>query len=418
MSLQMTLGFVLLMMIVLWFSFFMIYSFTSEVFVSRYFQEVRRSLSVGPMMRGPVVGHGQMARRVVPDLFISFNNEIIQNPDMIDPPEFREGSTIIRSNTSSYLLFGFRDDDSALLLGLKMSEFDIYLSSLRSVMIVAFILAITATTGLAILLGKRISRPLKETSKMLQQLMVSDLSQRLLTRGSSLEVNRLHESINDALSKIEDGYKRQQQFSSDVAHEIRSPLTSIMGFSRLILRWGADDPRVVKEAASNILKTSQSLLGISEALMFLSMADQHVDIKTTDLKKLVDEAAEPFARYAYSQIEVDVPSVEVTTDETLFGIVLSNLLDNATKHSRRGPVLVKWFGETGELVIVDSAPRIPDKERERIFDRFYRSDQTTDLNGYGLGLSLVRKICDVIGLSVRVEPADGAGNRFVLGGLN
>lgn len=418
MSMQMTLSFLLLVAVVIGFSFFMIYNYTSEVFINRYFQEIRRSLSFGAAMRGSVIGHGQMARRIAPELFISLDGEVIQNPDMVEPPDFREGSSIGRVNGSSYLFYGFRDGDSLLLLGLRMSEFDIFLSSLKRVMLITFMLSLAASSIIALLVARRFSRPLKETSEMLQKLMVSDLSQRIDSGRSSREISELNESINTALVKIEQGYRRQQQFSSDVAHEIRSPLTSIIGFSRLILRWGSTDPEVAEEASSNILKTAQSLLGVSEALLYLSMSDRTIERKKANIKDLVSEVAEPFARFRNSQIEVDVPSAEVTTDETLLKIALTNLLDNAVKHSRSQPVIVRWIDQEKELEIIDSAPLIPDSQKEKIFDRFYRSDRSSDLDGYGLGLSLVKKICDEIGLSVRVCPSENRGNRFVVGGFS
>jgi signal transduction histidine kinase len=147
------------------------------------------------------------------------------------------------------------------------------------------------------------------------------------------------------------------------------------------------------------------------------MSDRTIERKKANIRDLVNEVAEPFARFRDSQIEIDVPSVEVTTDETLLKIALTNLLDNAVKHSRSGPVMVRWISQEKELEIVDSAPLIPESQRERIFERFYRSDRSSDLDGYGLGLSLVRKICDEIGLSVRVYPSQNRGNRFVVGGF-
>jgi signal transduction histidine kinase len=244
---------------------------------------------------------------------------------------------------------------------------------------------------------------------------MDDLSRRVETEPKTSELAELKESLNKALDRIEDGYSRQEQFSSDIAHEIRSPLTAILGFSRLIKRWGSSDPEVVKEAAESISDTADKMMTITESLLFLSQPSIELNTTTFNIRELVDELVGSINSEESNDFRIDVADIDISSDRVLLKIVLKVLVENALKFGKGGPIEIVWSNDV--LSVRDYGKGIEKDEIDKIFDRFYRSDSSRGGQGHGLGLSIASKICKVLKLSIDADNCEDGGAVFRVEGL-
>lgn len=422
---QLVMSILFISAIIIGFFSYFVYVNSRSVFIRNYTQELNKayiSLTHSPRFNRSDFGGqgmGRMGPAVTEQLFIKIDDEIIQNPDNLEDYSFFYGSKIINVDDDMYLLFGFTDNNNKVLLGSRIAEYDLFLKGFRSSIILASIIAILISLFASIILSKRISEPLKKMSDSLRKVVVSDLSSRVSTKTKTKEIKELIEVINRALTRIENGYKKQEQFSSDVAHEIMTPLTSILGFSRMITRWASSNQGMTEEAARNIEETSKKLIELAEKLLLLSQPDSKAELTSENLKEIILNKTAEVQSYFYFEVELDIPNeLIVKTNRELLGMSLKILLENAVKHAKTDIVNIKWVGENKELHIIDNGEGIPESEKERLFERFYKVDKSRSKEGFGLGLSIFKKIIDKIDLEVNIENAEEKGTDFVIRGWN
>lgn len=423
--LQMVMSILLISAIIIGFFSYFVYINSRTIFIKNYAQELSKayiSISHSPRFnRSDFGGQGMrmMGPAVTDQLFIKIDDKIIQNPDNLEDYSFFSGTKLINVDNNMYLLYGFSDNNSKVLLGSRVAEYELFLQGFRSSMILASILGILISLVVSVVLSKRITEPLKKVSSSLRNIVVSDLSSRISIKTKTKEIKELINAINKALVRIENGYKRQEQFSSDIAHEIMTPLTSILGFSRMITRWASENRAMTEEAASNIEETSKKLIELAEKLLLLSQPDSNVEQYSLNLKQVALNNIKEVQSFYDFDIEVNIPEeLRVETSRELLGMSLKILLENAAKHAKADTVKIEWNSKNKELHVIDNGLGIPASEKERIFERFYKVDSSRSKEGFGLGLSIFKKIVDKLGLEVSIENARERGTDFVIRGWN
>ncbi|MGQ0695658.1 MAG: two-component system histidine kinase PnpS [Nitrospiraceae bacterium] len=230
--------------------------------------------------------------------------------------------------------------------------------------------------------------------------------------------------------------KIRKDFVANVSHELRTPLTSIKGYVEALLDGATDDPAASAKFLDIILKQSDRLNLIIEDLLELSKIESgRVDFKKKplDLRPIIDRTlsmikpiADKNGHRLVSSIDDTLPSV--TGDEDRLVQVLTNLLDNAVKYTPAGGSITVGAkllpaigitepgGRTIELSVADTGIGIPEQDRPRVFERFYRVDKarSRELGGTGLGLAIVKHIVEEYGGQVWVEANQPQGSRFVV----
>jgi signal transduction histidine kinase len=406
----------LLLLVILSFSAIFIYRVSESVFIRNYSVEMRRIFLDSPAGRGVRQGMGRMSiGRGGAEFYVSINGIVFQNPANLSSAPNVDGYVRTRIDGVSYLFFGFSNGSDKVLLGAQMEDLDFFLQSLSTTLLLSILVGAVLSIISGIVLGRRVARPLQETSKLLKEITLDDLSKRLVTNPKTSELAEMKSALNLALDRIEDGYRRQEQFSSDIAHEIRSPLTSILGFSRMIQRWGAKDPEVLMEAVKSIYETAGKMLTVTEGLLFLSRPIVRANIEEFNLNELVREVCQDIPAVSGSEINAIIPDITVKSDPALLKIALKILLENAVKYGEGRPVEVVW--KEGKLSVRDWGRGIKNTDLERIFDRFYRGDTSRSGEGHGLGLSIVSKICIALGLEITAENSVEGGAIFSLEGF-
>ncbi len=276
-------------------------------------------------------------------------------------------------------------------------------------------------------LARKSLAPIASMNSQTQRISAENLSQRLDVTSPRDELGRLATTINDLLARLESSFNEQQRFIADASHELRTPLAVLRGETEVALakQRTADE---YQQSLSLIQEEAERLSRIVEDLFIL--ARQPIDAPATLMKERVslNDAVRDCARAAQVlatrkgvrlTTESNSGSLDLTGDKELITRMLLNLLDNAVKYTPAGGeislALTRQNGNA-EIVVRDTGIGIAEKDRQRVFDRFYRVDKARSraLGGAGLGLSIVRWIVEVHGGDIRIDSAPGRGSTFTV----
>ncbi len=276
-------------------------------------------------------------------------------------------------------------------------------------------------------LARKSLAPIASMNSQTQRISAESLSQRLDVNNPRDELGRLAATINDLLSRLESAFNEQQRFIADASHELRTPLAVLRGETEVALakRRAADE---YQESLLLIQEEAERLSRIVEDLFIL--ARQPIDAPATLIRERVslNDTVKDCARAA--QVLATRKGVRLTTennsslinlsgDKELITRMILNLLDNAVKYTHAGgeiSLALTRHNGNAEIVVRDTGIGIPEADRQRIFDRFYRVDKARSraLGGAGLGLSIVRWIVEVHGGEIHIDSAPGRGSTFTI----
>ncbi len=301
---------------------------------------------------------------------------------------------------------GFR-----LLVGRDVQELEaVRRLTLRTL---AWGLAVTLVLGLVggTLMARGMMRRIETINATSRDIMSGDLSRRIPTRGSGDELDRLAESLNAMLDRIQSLMEGVRQVSDNIAHDLRTPLARL----RNRLETAAlpeTDPQASRAALESALAEADALLATFNALLRIARIEareRRAAFTEVDLGELigdVGELYEPLAEDKRQSLLTDSTAAVVTGDRDLLFQALANLLDNAIKYTPAGGTIrvsLSTAGDAVELTVADDGPGIPEAFRERVLQRFFRVDPSRPSGGSGLGLSLVAAVADLHGATLRLD---------------
>lgn len=220
------------------------------------------------------------------------------------------------------------------------------------------------------------------------------------------------------------GEQMRREFTANVSHELKTPLTSISGFAEIISD-GFVKPEDTRKFAGRIFKEAQRLITLVNDVIKISQLDEGklpYEREETDLYELCREILrrmEERASAAGVHLYLKGPHKKITTVQTILDEVLNNLCDNGIKYNKKGGNLTVTIeegeGET-RISVEDQGIGIPAEDQKRVFERFYRVDKSHSkaIGGTGLGLSIVKHGAMYLGAEVKVESTLGKGSTFTL----
>ena len=274
-------------------------------------------------------------------------------------------------------------------------------------------------------LSLRALRPVDEITSVVKSISVQNLSQRVAVPRTGDELQRMAETWNAVLERLDSAVARIRQFTADASHELRTPLALMRTTTELALR-RERTPEEYREFLRGIEAEVGQMTALTESLLEMARADSngfHLPMAPTDLNRVVMEAAEQCQtladgkRIRLTADPAPTPAV-ANVDRTAMRRVLLILLDNALKHTPEGgSVTVAARGLDGQvgLSVADTGEGISPEALPHIFERFYRSDPArSGGSGFGLGLSIAQAIAQAHGTRIQVESARGAGARFTI----
>ena len=213
--------------------------------------------------------------------------------------------------------------------------------------------------------------------------------------------------------------KLRREFTANVSHELKTPLTSISGYAEMIAT-GIASPEDVPEFAGRIQKESKRLLALISDIIRLSSLDEGAESEneSVDIAEIADECRDVLLKSAEDHgvsLEVDAEEFLVSGSRSLLSEMLYNLMDNAIRYNKEGgSVFVKV--RPGLVSVRDTGIGIPEEHLPHIFERFYRVDKSRSkaTGGTGLGLAIVKHIAEKYGASIEVESTPGEGTEIKL----
>lgn len=272
---------------------------------------------------------------------------------------------------------------------------------------------------------KRAFTPIREIVHTSQKITAQDLSLRIPDIQSHDEVGELASTLNNMIERLETSFHQINRFSSDVSHELKSPITILRGELQWLLRQ-TRSPEEYQKTAQILLDETRSLENIINNLLLLSRLDQGT-LKNRFHPIALDEILlESFEKQlpiaTLSKVELQLEKIEpaqIMGDPDLLTHVFSNLIQNAIKYNDPGGKvwmsLIKTENEV-EIFIKDTGIGIPEESIPYLFDRFYRVDKarSRESGGSGLGLSLVKTITELHEGSISVKSSLNNGSEFRL----
>jgi signal transduction histidine kinase len=241
----------------------------------------------------------------------------------------------------------------------------------------------------------------------------------LVPATAPVEVRPLLDALNALFGRVGQALEAERRFTADAAHELRTPLAALAAQAQVAERARDDAER--QHAIAQLVVGSRRAARLVEQLLTLARLDPEAEAPAArvDLQRLAEEVCAAHGSLAIEKgiaLSLDARPAGVSGNADTLGVLLRNLVDNALRYTPAGgrvQVEVRG-GERPELAVVDSGPGIPAEARQRVFARFHRL-AGQDSEGSGLGLSIVARIAERHGASVRLEDAAGGGLRAVVG---
>jgi heavy metal sensor kinase len=271
-------------------------------------------------------------------------------------------------------------------------------------------------------LAGRAIRPIEDISATAAKISDGDLSRRISLAETESELGKLAAVLNSTFARLEAAFAQQKQFTSDAAHELRTPVTVMLTQTQLSLsreRNSAEYRQTIEtcqRAAQRMRRLIESLL----ALARLDAGQEPIKHLKLDLAALAREGAEqvrPLAEERGITLLLETNPAQCAGDSERLARVLTNLLTNAIQYNRpNGEVRVttRLENQTAVLAVRDTGAGIAAEDLPRIFERFYRSDKSRTTGGNGLGLSICKAILTAHGGSIDVASEPGTGTTFTV----
>ncbi|NLJ49019.1 MAG: HAMP domain-containing histidine kinase [Candidatus Atribacteria bacterium] len=382
--------------------FLVLYGFSRKSILASEEEDIFRRSQVGGMR----MMHGFMARgRTFPGDFLvgAWDNQtlqVVQNPWDLDPQIWKEG--IIERDGEHFLFISIERSGEKYLLGKNVST---SIHSLERIRIVAWYL-IPILAGLVLFIGYFLTeywlKPLRELNRALYKMGSENLSSRFPVASTMDEIEELKLALNKMLHSFEQGYLIQKRFVSNVSHQLRTPLSSIIGYIQMLQRWGDENPKIRKEAIDAIEKTAQEMRELTENLLSLSRASQITEMTNIALEEVIKSIIEQWQKKnpqrLFRLLVNASPHLKISVDH--LKILMDVLLDNAVKYSMKQ---IDIIINERSVTIRDYGPGIPAEIQNRLGERFLRGRNTVEKPGWGVGLSLAFEVAERLGWKLFFE---------------
>ena len=275
---------------------------------------------------------------------------------------------------------------------------------------------------LGVFLSRTLTRPIRELTQATHAVSEGDLSQQVPVRSND-ELGELAQAFNTMSSELSRSVNARKQMTADIAHELRTPLSLILGHAEAV-HDGVLPP--TRENFEIIREEAARLEHLVNDLRILSLADAgelSIHPQTVEPERLIQDIASAYqyqAQRKNSRLMLDIapPLSPIEVDSGRMTQVLTNILDNALRYSPEGGTIilsVKEMKNQVEFAIQDSGPGLNPEDLDRVFDRFYRTDASRQRDGgSGLGLAIAKSIVQAHGGQIMAKSAPGQGLKVVI----
>jgi two-component system heavy metal sensor histidine kinase CusS len=303
-----------------------------------------------------------------------------------------------------------------LLIALDTAHHTHFMQSLRRTLALYLIGAILISGLLGWWAARRGLEPLRVIRERTMTVTAQKLDQRMPVEAVPVEFSDLAQGLNDMLGRLQADFSRLQEFSGDLAHELRTPINNLLTQTQVSLAQKRD-VSVYQDILASNAEELQRLARMVSDMLFLAKTEHGIELPNRETVSLIDEVRDLFEFYEAlaeeKQIVMEADgNAHIVCDRLMIRRAISNLLSNAIRYSPpNGPVRVSVTQGDGQiqLCVHNAGPAIPAADLPRLFDRFYRAEKSRsnpDSEGTGLGLSIIRAIMEAHGGTASVASND------------
>lgn len=316
-----------------------------------------------------------------------------------------------------------------LIVAMSLDETKTLISNFRDTLIIAFPLILIVLFITARFIAGRSIAPVTTITETSSKITKDNLSARIDLPENKDELYVLSKTINDLLDRMEMAVEREKQFTSDASHELRTPLTVLKGTLEVLIR----KPRTQAEYEDKIkscISEVNRLNNLVDQLLLLSRFEnqkQSLKIEKVYLNAIILDSLTLYSdEINLKKIKIIHPfstDYVVDSDNYLVSIVISNILSNAIKYSNESGLIAISISENKNATtctITDTGIGISADDLNKISNPFYRSNPTNhpDIKGYGLGLSIVKRVVNLLNIEFKIESEINKGTTVTLSFLN
>ncbi len=287
----------------------------------------------------------------------------------------------------------------------------------------AGVIGLVISIVLAVLISASVARPLRRAADAAHAIAIGDHTRRAPEEGPR-EVQELAHAFNHMVDQVTRSQQTQRDFLANVSHELKTPLTSIQGYSQAILDGTAADPapaaQVIYDEAGRMQRLVEDLLDLAR----VELGAAPLRREAIALAPLLDAVLATLSPQATQQgvrlLREDTATPRIIGDGDRLAQVFTNLISNAIQHTPDGGqvrISTATQGQEVEIVVSDTGPGIPAQDVARVFERFYRADKSrarSAQKGTGLGLTISKEIVEAHGGSIEAASTEGQGATFTV----
>lgn len=349
-------------------------------------------------------------------IFTLLQNHPRQGKFKIDDLVFRAGILPLNDR---------EDPHGTMMIALDRTDEERIIESFQQQLLVVVILSL----GACLAVGYRIARqglsPLEKFTQMAQDTRPSSLHKRIDAKNLPAEFSTLADRFNDMLARLEGHMSRISEFSSDIAHELRTPINNLVGTLSVALR-KTRSTEEYSEILSSSIEECHRIGRIIESLLFIARAEQPNLVLKKEPVEVAQELEEIASFYEASATDKgitiqksELEPVKISAERTLLQRAVGNLIANAIQYTPAGgkiTVSTKRDGEQVKIQVLDTGIGIAPENLPKIFERFYRVDYSRSKNsgGMGLGLPIVKSIVSLHGGQIEIESQPNYGTNVVV----
>lgn len=318
----------------------------------------------------------------------------------------------------------FRVQDTSVIIAVPANDVIAAWAKSLPRMTVAGGIALLSGVVVAGLLARRITRPILQMTRASRAMAQGDFSQRIDVHGDD-EVAALGRAFNDMAQQVDRSRRAMRQLVADVSHDLKTPLTSIQGYSQAMLDGVLEDDTERQRAVEVVHEEAERMRALVEDLLYLSQIEAGqlpLTIEPLDIDGAVGATAQRFrlqAETAEVSLRVIADGAPVLADERRVEQILANLVDNAIRFAPAGSEVLLRTARLPRFVLIEvhnGGDPIPPEDLPHLFDRFYQVDRSRARKGdqvhSGLGLSIVSELVQAQGGTVSVQSSQDAGTVF------
>ena len=318
----------------------------------------------------------------------------------------------------------------AVAFNIENDSFSMILSKMPLALLLMSLPVLLLSFLFSLFMTKNTINPVVKITKAAQSMTTENLDGQLPLTGRDDEIDELSRTFNELFLRIKADFDRERQFSSDVSHELNTPLTVISGQANLLLRWGKDNPEQLEKSLNAIKDESKSMHAIIENLLQISRIESGriKPLKTeVSVRELFNRVKDEFVSVSPDvkfQIECKdetdtlISDIVLNTDPEMLHQVVTVLVSNSVKFAGASCsiILGAKMSHQNEIVLyeIDNGPGISEEALPQIFERFYRADEahTRSAGGSGLGLAIAKTLCGAIGAEIKAGNTKPQGALF------